>query len=140
MHSFKVLQGKPSVFPHFRGAFADYFYLTPQMAVYKVPDEVTDTMVAGANCALAQMVMGLERVAVGLGDTVGIQGAGGLGLYATALAKDRGSAKVIEIDAISDRLEMARRMGADHVIDFASAPSADGANRRREGSHRRMGR
>lgn len=124
VHSFKVLQGKPSVFPHFRGAFADYFYLTPQMAVYKVPDEVTDTMVAGANCALAQMVMGLERVAVGLGDTVVIQGAGGLGLYATALAKDRGSAKVIVIDAISDRLEMARRMGADHVIDFASAPSA----------------
>lgn len=32
-HSFRVLQGKPTVFPHFRGAFADHFYLTPQMAV-----------------------------------------------------------------------------------------------------------
>ena len=124
VHSFRVLQGKPSVFPHFRGAFADYFYLTPQMAVYKVPDSVTDTMVAGANCALAQMVMGLERVAVGLGDNVVIQGAGGLGLYATALAKDRGAASVIVIDAFTDRLEMATRMGADHVIDFASAPTA----------------
>ena len=122
VHSFKVLQGKPSDFPHFRGAFADYFYLTPQMAVYKVPDSVTDTMVAGANCALAQMVMGLERVDVGVGDTVVVQGAGGLGLYATALARERGAAKVIVIDAFTDRLDMAVRMGADHVIDFGTAP------------------
>ena len=49
--SFRVLQGRPTDFPHFRGAYADYFYLTPQMAVYKVPDQVTDTMVAGVNCA-----------------------------------------------------------------------------------------
>lgn len=69
------------------------------------------------------MVMGFELVHVGLGDTVVIQGAGGLGLYATALAKDRGAAKVIVIDALTQRLEMATRMGADHVVDFASAPT-----------------
>ena len=80
-HSFGVLRGKPSVFPHFRGAFADYFYVDPKMAVFKVPDRVADTVVAGANCALAQMVHSLERVEVGPGDNVVIQGAGGLGLY-----------------------------------------------------------
>jgi len=116
--SFKVLQGKPSAFPHFRGAYADYFYATPQMAIYKVPDAVTDTMVAGVNCALAQVIMGLERVQVGMGDRVVIQGAGGLGVYATAVARERGAERVIVIDGIDDRLALARAMGAHDVIDF----------------------
>jgi threonine dehydrogenase-like Zn-dependent dehydrogenase len=116
--SFKVLQGKPTRFPYFRGAYADYFYLTPNMAVFKVPDVVTDAMVAGANCALAQVIHGLERVGLGFGETVVLQGAGGLGLYATAVAKERGASKVIVIDGIDDRLELARAMGADEVIDL----------------------
>ena len=118
--SFKV-QGKPSAWPHFRGAYADYFYATPQMAIYKVPD----TMVAGVNCALAQVVMGLERAHVGLGDRVVIQGAGGLGVYATAVARDRGAEQVIVIDGIEDRLALARAMGAHHVLDMRELATAD---------------
>lgn len=125
IRSFKVLQGKPSVFPHFRGAYADYFYVTPQMALFKVPDTVSDTMVAGVNCALAQVVMGLERVQVGLGDRVVIQGAGGLGIYATAVARDRGAEAVIVIDGIDGRLALARAMGADAIIDFRQLATAD---------------
>jgi len=123
--SFKVLQGKPSEFPYFRGAYADYFYVTPHMALYKVPDRVTDTMVAGVNCALAQVIMGLERVHMGMGDRVVIQGAGGLGVYATGVARDRGAETVIVIDGIGDRLELARRMGADHLIDMREVSTAD---------------
>jgi threonine dehydrogenase-like Zn-dependent dehydrogenase len=123
--SFKVLTGKPTVFPHFRGAYADYFYVTPQSAIYKVPDAVTDTMVAGVNCALAQVVMGLERVQVGMGDRVVIQGAGGLGLYATAVARERGAEQVIVIDGIDDRLALARTMGADHTIDLRTSTTAE---------------
>lgn len=124
--SFKVLQGRPTDFPHFRGAYADYFYVTPQMAIYKVPDTLSDTMVAGVNCALAQVIMGLERVAVGMGDRVVVQGAGGLGLYAVAVARDRGAESVIVIDTLPDRLDLARRMGADHVIDMREVATADG--------------
>ena len=123
--SFKVLQGNPRAFPHFRGAFADYFYVTPQMAIYKVPDAVSDTVVAGVNCALAQVIMGLERVQMGMGDRVVIQGAGGLGVYATAVARDRGAEQVIVIDGIDDRLALARAMGADHVIDFREVTTPD---------------
>lgn len=125
VRSFKVLQGKPSVFPYFRGAYADYFYLTPQMAVFKVPDSVGDTMVAGVNCALAQVIMGLERVKVGMGDRVVIQGAGGLGVYATAVARERGAEQVIVIDGVDDRLDLARAMGADSVIDLREVREPD---------------
>jgi len=51
-----------------------------------------------------------------------IQGCGGLGIYACAIAKERGASTVIAIDGIDERLELARRMGADHLIDFRSAP------------------
>lgn len=117
-HSFSVLRGKPSEFPYFRGAYADYFYCTPQMAIFGVPDNVPDAAVAGVNCALAQVVHGLERVGLGFGDTVVIQGAGGLGIYATAVARERGADRVIVIDGLDDRLDLARRMGADAVIDL----------------------
>jgi len=95
------------------------------MAVFKVPDRVSDTMVAGVNCALAQVVHGLDRVGVGMGDRVVIQGAGGLGVYATAVARERGAEQVIVIDGLDDRLELARAMGADHVVDLRDATTAD---------------
>src|SRR3954451_2232425 len=120
--SFDVQRGKPDAFPHFRGSFGDYFYLWPNMAMFKLPDHVTDAMVVSANCALSQVIMGLERVQVSLGDQVVIQGAGGLGVYATAIAKERGAAQVIVIDGIDERLELAQSMGADEVIDIRSLP------------------
>lgn len=113
-----VFEGRPSEFPHFRGAFADYFYIHPTMAVFKVPDEVDDNLAAGVNCALSQMVMAFERAEVGLGDRVVIQGAGGLGLYATALARECGAEQVVVIDALDDRLDLARQMGADEVVNL----------------------
>jgi len=104
--------------PHFLGAFADYYYLRPNHTVFKVPDDVTDDMVAPANCALSQVIYGLERVGFGFGETIVIQGAGGLGIYATAVAKDMGAEKVIVIDGIDERLELAKAFGADELIDF----------------------
>jgi len=104
--------------PHFLGAFADYYYLRPNQTVLKVPDDLTDDMVAPANCALSQVIHGLEKVGLSFGETIAIQGAGGLGIYATAVAKERGAGKVIVIDGIDERLELAKAFGADELIDF----------------------
>ncbi len=105
-------------YPHFLGTYAEYKYLPPNHTVFKVPDNVTDDMAAPANCALSQVLYGLEKVGLKFGETVAIQGAGGLGLYATAVAKDMGAAKVIVIDGIDERLEMAKAFGADELIDM----------------------
>ena len=122
--SFNVQRGKLDEWPYTRGSFSDYLYLHPGQAIFKVPDNVTDTMVVSANCALAQVIMGLERVNVELGDRVVVQGCGGLGVYACAIAKERGAETVIAIDGIDERLELARQMGADHVIDFREVEDA----------------
>ena len=122
--SFAIQRGALDAWPYTRSSFSNYLYLYPNQAFSKVPENVTDTMVVSANCALAQVVMGLDRVDVQLGDRVVVQGCGGLGIYACAIAKQRGAETVIAIDGIDERLELARRMGADHLIDFRNVTEA----------------
>ena len=104
--------------PHFRGGYADYYYIRPTQTVFKVPDDLSDDMVAPANCALSEVIFGLEKAKLSFGETIVIQGAGGLGIYATAVAKDMGVSKVIVVDGIQERLDMAKDFGADELIDM----------------------
>jgi L-iditol 2-dehydrogenase len=112
--------------PHFQGGYGQYFYLRPNHAIFKLPDEITDEMAAGINCAFTQVYAGLEIGELRAGDTVVIQGAGGLGVYACAVAKEMGAAKVIVIDGVDERLELASQFGADEFVDLReySTPAA----------------
>ena len=109
--------------PHFLGAYAEYYLLRPEQWVFRVPDDLDDALVAPVNCALAQVVYGLHRIGIWLGDTVVVQGAGGLGLYACAVAKDMGAGRVIAVDGIPERLALARRFGADATISLRELPT-----------------
>jgi threonine dehydrogenase-like Zn-dependent dehydrogenase len=60
---------------------------------------------------------GAERGNIRIGDTVAVFAQGPIGLCATAGAKLSGATTVIGVDRLASRLEIARRMGADHVID-----------------------
>ncbi len=102
----------------FLGAYAEYYYVQPGQWIYRVPEGVSDELAVPANCALAQVVYGLHQIRIWLGDTMVVQGAGGLGLYALAVARDMGAGKVIAIDGVPSRLELARAFGADAVIDI----------------------
>ncbi|MBI2202533.1 MAG: zinc-binding dehydrogenase, partial [Candidatus Rokubacteria bacterium] len=76
-------------------------------------------------CALAQVIYGLHQVGLQAGETVVIQGAGGLGLFASAVARERGASRVVVLDRRQDRLDLARRFGADHVVNVDAFASAD---------------
>src|SRR5207253_3214909 len=105
--------------PHFQGGFGQYFYLRPNHAVFKLPDEFTDEMAAGVNCAYTQVYAGLDLAGLRAGQIVVIQGAGGLGVYACAVAREMGAACVIVIDGVDERLELARRFGARKIVGLA---------------------
>jgi threonine dehydrogenase-like Zn-dependent dehydrogenase len=60
----------------------------------------------------------LQRSGLRLGQSIVIQGAGGLGIYAAAVARDMGAAKIIVIDRFEPRLQMAAAFGADHLINL----------------------
>jgi len=51
-----------------------------------------------------------------------IQGAGGLGVQAAAVARDMGASVVIVVDQIAGRLELAKAFGADHTINLKDVP------------------
>ena len=112
------LSSSCDVAPHFYGAFGDYYYVRPGADLFKVPDGLADTTVAGVNCALSQVVGGLQLAQLRLGENVVIQGAGGLGVYATAVAKELGAGNVIVLDGAPERLELARAFGADETVDL----------------------
>lgn len=114
---------KPEVAPHFRSGFATHYHVFPGQSFYKVPPEVDDASAAGANCGLAQMLFVVDQVGIGAGETLVVQGAGGLGLYAAAVAHERG-ARVIVIDAVPERLELARRFGATETISLGDFPES----------------
>lgn len=105
----------PAVWPHFHGTFGTHYYVTAGQWVYTVPDEVPDDEAAGANCGLSQVLYALDLGRLSWGETIVIQGAGGLGLYAVAIAKQRG-ARVIVVDGVPSRLDLARAFGADETV------------------------
>jgi len=120
----RPLNGTVANFPHFVAGFADYYYLMPGHVCVKVPAELSDALVAPINCALCQVVQGLASSHFRQGDTLVVQGAGGLGLNTIAAARDMGASKVIAVDGIPGRLELARQFGADHVIDVRELRTA----------------
>jgi threonine dehydrogenase-like Zn-dependent dehydrogenase len=98
--------------------------------VYKVPEELADEAVTPLNCALAQVLFALRGVR--LGDTVVIQGAGGLGINAAAVARTAGAAAVIVIDKIAERLDVASDFGATQCIDASDISSYEVTERVRQ--------
>src|SRR5919109_2556960 len=104
--------------PYFNNAYGDYYYLRPNHYVFKLPDDITDDMATPVNCALSQVLYGLHRAGLRFGQTVVIQGAGGLGLNAVAVARDMGADKVLVFDRIAERLELAHAFGADHPLSL----------------------
>ena len=108
--------------PHFQGGYGDYFYLGPNHAIFRIPDAITDQMAVGINCAFTQVYAALEIGGLRAGQTVAIQGAGGLGVYACAVAREMGAARVIVIDGVDERLALAREFGADDAVDLREYP------------------
>jgi threonine dehydrogenase-like Zn-dependent dehydrogenase len=101
------------------GGFAEYEYVIPRTKVIKIPEALTEEETIGVACAFRSVVAAFEKLqGIGTGDRVVIQGAGPVGLYSTVLAKESGAGKVIVVGAPKERLELAKRWGADEVIDI----------------------
>jgi threonine dehydrogenase-like Zn-dependent dehydrogenase len=101
------------------GAQAEYL-LVPyaQANLAKIPDSLTDEQVVLLADIASTGFSGAEAGDVQLGDAVAIFAQGPIGLCATAGARLMGASLIIAVDGDDRRLEMARQMGADVVLDF----------------------
>lgn len=111
--------------PYCDGGYAEYYYMPQGHYVFKVPDELPDEAIPPVNCAMAQVLYGIAQAEMKFGDTVVVQGAGGLGIYTAAVAREHSASKVISIDGQTPRLELAKRSGATDVIDMKEYPTPE---------------
>jgi putative phosphonate catabolism associated alcohol dehydrogenase len=111
--------------PHFLGGFADFCYILPGSGILKLPKEITDEEAAPLNCGVATMMSVSEATNITIGDTVVVQGLGLLGIYGCAIAKACGARRVIGLDSVSDRLQIAKNFGADETFDVTSMNSEE---------------
>lgn len=101
------------------GAQADYLVVPDAMAnLAVIPDGLTDEQVLMCPDILSTGIGGAEAGKIRIGDSVAIFAQGPIGLCATAGAKLMGATQIIAVDTVPERLQMAMRLGADHVIDF----------------------
>jgi threonine dehydrogenase-like Zn-dependent dehydrogenase len=100
------------------GAQAEYI-LVPfaQANLARIPESLTDEQVVLLADIASTGFSGAESGKVRIGDTVVVFAQGPIGLCATAGAKLMGAARVIGVDGDANRAEVAKRMGADVVLD-----------------------
>jgi L-iditol 2-dehydrogenase len=102
------------------GGWSQHIFLEPGVGIAKLSASVTFDDYIGGGCGLLTAVHVLERAALRPGDSVVVQGTGAVGLSAIALSRIGGASTILAIGAPVERLELARRMGADHVLDVTS--------------------
>lgn len=111
--------------PYLLGGFSEYCYIFPTSGRIKVPDGVSSALASAGSCALRTVVHGFDRLGrIEDRDTVVIQGAGPLGLFAAAMALHAGPAQVIVIGAPEQRLAIARQWGVTQTINIEAMPDA----------------
>lgn len=97
------------------GGLAEYMVFPAHAIVHKLPRSLQvneQVYVEPLSCA----VHGVERADIQLGDVVVVAGCGPIGLGMVAAAKRRGPARIVAIDCIENRLDIARECGADVLL------------------------
>ncbi len=99
------------------GTFAEY-RAVPAFTAYKLPDSISAVDAAFLE-PISLAVRTFEHVKPVLGDTVAIIGPGSIGLFHLQAFKSAGAAKIIVVglDQDAKRLEIARKLGADHIVN-----------------------
>jgi alcohol dehydrogenase len=101
------------------GAQAEYVRIPyAQANLTKIPDGLRDEQVVLLADIASTGFSGAESGGVRIGDAVVVLAQGPIGLCSTAGARLMGASLIIGVDGDETRLKMAKRMGADEVIDY----------------------
>lgn len=88
------------------------------VGLVKLPPEISDDQAILLSDIFPTGYFGAEMAEIAAGDSVAVFGCGPVGQFAIASAKLLGAGRVFAIDQLADRLDMARRQGAE-IIDFS---------------------
>ncbi|MBM4463585.1 MAG: Zn-dependent alcohol dehydrogenase [Chloroflexi bacterium] len=104
----------------YTSAFAEYVVVHERTAV-KVRDDAPLDVVCLLSCAVSTGVGSvINRARIRAGESIIIYGCGGVGLSAVMGAKLAGAGKLIAVDILDRKLEIATELGADYVINASN--------------------
>ncbi len=106
------------------GTLAECFVLKAQGAV-RIPDQLSYEEAATLPCAAVTAWHGLVPLGnIQKGETILTQGTGGVSIFGLQLAKALG-ANVIITSSSDEKLQLAKKLGADHTINYVKTPNWD---------------
>lgn len=94
---------------------------TSAAALVRAPTHLTDLEAATLTCAGTTAWSALAEAGIVAGDTVVVQGTGGVSLFALQLAKALG-ANVVLTSSSNEKLAIGEAIGADHLINYRTTP------------------
>jgi alcohol dehydrogenase len=108
------------------GCQAEYVRVPDAQAnLASVPDDLSDEQVLMCPDIMSTGFSGAESGQIKIGDTVAVFAQGPIGLCATGGARLMGATTIIVVDGVPERLETAKRLGADHVVNFREANAVE---------------
>lgn len=110
--------------PHLFGGWAEYLYVVPGSFLVRVPDDVpsdvavlTEVMAVTVGLDRAKQMSAVPSEPFLFDDTVVVLGVGPLGMCFLMKARMLGAGTIVAVDLSSFRLDMARALGADQVVN-----------------------
>lgn len=119
-HSPSGLFGYSHMLGGFPGGQAEYVRIPfADVGPFKVPEGLSDEQVLFLTDILPTGYMAAENAEIEPGDTVAVWGCGPVGQFCIQSAWMLGAGRVIAIDEVPERLELARTAGKAEIIDFS---------------------
>jgi len=112
--------------PHLLGCYSEYLLLDSRTKTFSLAGhDVDPSVLVAAGCSGATAAHCLEVASPGPGDVVVVQGPGPLGLFLVAMARRAGAGEVVIVGGTESRLELARSLGATHILNRKSTSAND---------------
>ncbi|MCU4719266.1 NAD(P)-dependent alcohol dehydrogenase [Halapricum hydrolyticum] len=101
------------------GTFAEYAHINDADGnLAHIPDSVTDHEAAYTADMLSTGFAGAENADIPMGGTVAVFAQGPVGMMATKGAELQGAGRIIAVETVENRKELAREYGATDIVDF----------------------
>jgi len=111
--------GYSHLFGGYAGGLAEYVRVPfADVGPVKVPDGLPDEKVLFASDALPTGYMAAEACEIQSGDIVAVWGCGAIGQFAMKMASLFGAHRVIAIDRVPERLQLARAQSGAHLVNY----------------------
>ncbi|OLL19058.1 MULTISPECIES: zinc-dependent alcohol dehydrogenase [unclassified Rhodococcus (in: high G+C Gram-positive bacteria)] len=127
------IYGYTHPFGGYQGSHAQYVRVPfGDVNCFPIPEGITDEQALFLSDAVPTGYMGADFCDISAGDTVAVWGAGGVGLMAAVSARILGAERVIVVDRLGERLDLAARLGLE-TIDYSAEDSMQEALRESTG-------